>query len=61
MEETEITETVGVLQEGKVGVPSGMRAEDLKGWLQEATLEKKYVMYRWAKLVRIIQLAFAEG
>ena len=42
-------------------MPSGIRVEDIKGWLWKATQKEQPVMHRWANVVRIIQLEFAEG
>ena len=39
-EETEIVEATRGLQGGKSGGQSGMRVEDLKGWLREETRKK---------------------
>ena len=60
-EETEITEVVRGLQGSKAKVPSKMRAEYLKGWLQEATQKKRTEMYWWTNVVRLIQLEFLKG
>ena len=38
-----------------------MRAEDLKGWLIEASREIDPVMYQWQLLVQIIQTNFKYG
>ena len=37
-----------------------MWLEDLKGWIWQATKRGKMVMHQWEKLVRLVQLEFAE-
>ena len=44
-----------------MGGPSGMRAEDLKGWIREATRKKESVGRRWDLLVRLLQKISREG
>ena len=49
------------LKRGVLGGLSGMRAEDLKGWLQEASREKNPVRRQWQLLVRIVKRTFEDG
>ena len=49
------------LQAVQVGGPSGIKAEHLKTWLQEATREKDPDTENWEQLVSITQVAFREG
>ena len=46
---------------GRAGCPSGMRAEELKGWRKEAKREKDTVGRRWEMVVHIAQLMFRDG
>ena len=43
------------------GGPSGMRAEHLYQWLQEATREEDPETTHWQKVVVIVQAAFRNG
>ena len=60
-EESEVAQKVRRLKGGRVGGPSGMCEEDLKGWLWESSWEKKLVKCRWQLLVRLIQRTFEDG
>ena len=59
--ESEIDMAVRVFKGGRVGDPSGMRAEDLKGWCQEAKREKDPEGRRWYIVVRLVQVMFRDG
>ena len=59
--EAEVNLAVQGLKAGKVGGPSGMRAEDLKGWHKEAKWEKDPVGRRWELVVRLVQVMFRDG
>ena len=56
-----MAQAVRGLKRGRAGVPSGMRAEDLKGWLQDASREKNLVKHQWRLLVRLAQRTFKDG
>ena len=49
----EIAVSVQGLHTGKVGYPSGIRAEHLQGWIREATQEKEPDTRRWEKKVSL--------
>ena len=53
-EESDITQVVRGLKEGRAGGPSGMQVEDVKGWLREASREKNPTRRRYRLLVRLI-------
>ena len=53
-------ETVQGLHTGRAVGLSGMRAEHLKVWLQEATHEREPATTRWYTLVSMIELTFYE-
>ena len=46
------------LKSGIAGGPSGMCAEDLKGWLRKAKREKYPKRRRWELVVRLVQVIF---
>ena len=46
---------------GRAGGTSGMREENLKVWLREATREKDQGTRCWDKLASVTNLAFREG
>ena len=46
---------------GRAGGLSGMRTEDLKGWLWEATRKKELVRRSWELLVILLQRKFGDG
>ena len=48
------------LKGGRSGSLLGMQAEDLKGWLQEASSEKNPVMGQWRLLVSINHSTFKD-
>ena len=52
--EAEVASAVRILNGGRSGGPSGMRTENLKGWLQETTRKKEPVRRRWELLVRLL-------
>ena len=56
-----MAQAVWSLKRGRAGGLSGMRAEDLKVWLGEASREMDPVTYRWQLLVRLIQTTFKDG
>ena len=60
-EEAEIVQAVRGLKGGRAGGLSGIRAEDLKGWLCEASREKNLVRRRWRLLVRLTRRTFEDG
>ena len=49
------------LRSGRVGGPSGMKAEHLNAWLWAATRDKDLDTKTWEKVVSIIQVAFRKG
>ena len=57
----DITVTVKGMHMGWEGGQPGTRAEYLKGWLREVTLEKDPGTQRWEKLLSLMKLAFCEG
>ena len=57
----EIERAVKGLKGEREDEPSGMQAEDLKGWLQEALWENNPVRRWWQFLVRRIQRRFEDG
>ena len=57
----EIVAAVRKLRSGRVGGPSGMKAERLKSWLREATREKEPDTETWEKVISVTKLAFQEG
>ena len=59
-EESDITQVVRGLKGGRLGGLLGMQAEDIKGWLREASWEKNPVKRRWRLLVRLIQRTFED-
>ena len=60
-DEAEIEQSVKGLNGGRADGPSGMQAEDLKGWSQEASREKNLVRRWWRLLSRLIQRMFEDG
>ena len=59
--EAEVSVPVRVLEGSIAGGPPGMRTEDLKGWIMEATCKKEPVR-RWGELVvRLVQRNCADG
>ena len=56
-----MVQEVQSLKRGRSGVPSGTRAEYLKGWLREASREIDLVTYQWRLLVRLIHKIFKDG
>ena len=58
--EAEVAAEVRVLKGGIVGCPSGMRAEDLKGWVLEATHKKEPVRIWWELVVIFVQRIFGD-
>ena len=50
-----------VLKGRREGGPSGMRVEDLKGWLREAKRKKNPVRRRWYLVVQLVQVTFGGG
>ena len=56
----EVAQAVQSLKRGRAGGPSGMRVEDLKEWLREASREMKSVIHRWRLLVRLTQKTFED-
>ena len=61
LEEAVVAQAVQGLKRGSAGGPSGMRTEDLKVWLREASRETNPVKHRWQLLVRLIQKNFEYG
>ena len=61
LKELDIEQALRVLKGGIAGNLSGMWEEYLKGWLQEASREKKPVRRRWRFLLRFIQRMFNNG
>ena len=59
--EEEVVQAVRRLRRGRDGGLLGMRAEDLNGWLREASRETDPVTHWWRLLVRIIQKTFEDG
>ena len=59
--EAHIKQAVRNLKGGRASDPSGMQAENIKGWLREASREKKLVRRRWRLLVRLIQRTLKDG
>ena len=59
--ESEVAEEVRGLKGCRAGGPSGMRAEDLKEWLREATCKKDPVRRTWDLLERLLHQAFGDG
>ena len=57
----EIALEVWGLHTGRLGGPLGMRAEQLKKWLQEATWEMDPTVKRLDALVSMTKMAFREG
>ena len=58
--EAEVAEEVRGLKGGRLGVPSGMCAEDLKEWIREATHKKEPARRRWEILVRLVHRTFGD-
>ena len=56
-----MAQAVRSLKRDRAGGPSGMRVEDLKGWLIEASRETYPVINWWKLLVIIIQKTFEDG
>ena len=48
------------LKGGRSGGPSGMCAEDLKGWLREETRKRETTRTWWELLVRLLQRTFGD-
>ena len=61
MTEADIDLVVWGMKGGGSGGPSGMRAEDLKGWRKEANHEKDPEGRRWDMLLRLVQVMFRDG
>ena len=59
--ESDIAVKVRVLKGGRSGGLPGMSAEDLKGWLREATQKNYPVRRQWELVVRIVQRKFGDG
>ena len=59
--EVEVKLAVRALKGGRAGGPSGMRAEDLKGWSKEDKWEKETEGRRWDLVVRLVQVMFRYG
>ena len=59
--EAEIEVAVQGLKIGIAGGQLGIRAEDLKGWIREAKLEKEPTRRRWEIVVRLVKLEFRDG
>ena len=59
--EADIVEEVKRLCLDRSGEPSGMRAENLCKWIQEAMREEDPDVSNWEKVVEILQAAFQEG
>ena len=57
----EVADAVWGLKGGRAGGPSVMQAEDLKGWLREATHTKAPSQRRWEILVRLLHWTFRDG
>ena len=57
----DIAVAVRKLRSGRAGGLSGMKAEHLKSWLQDATREKDPDTNTCKKLVIVIQVVFWEG
>ena len=55
-----MAQAVWYLKRGRAGGPSGMSAEDLKGWLREASRETEPVKHWWKLMVRLIQKTFED-
>ena len=49
------------LKKGRADDPSGIREEDLKRWLIEASRETDPVTNRWKLLVQLIHTTFKDG
>ena len=58
--EAEVELRVRGLKGAKLGGPSGMRAEDLKGWRKEANWEKDPEGKRLELVVRLVQVMFRD-
>ena len=54
----EVKWAVRTLRSGRAPGPSGMRAEDLKGWLEDAEREENPNPGPWTQLMAIVQEAF---
>ena len=57
----EIAAVLRKIRTAQAGVPSGMKAEHLKTWRREATIEKYMDTEKWYNLVNIMQVAFWDG
>jgi hypothetical protein len=57
----EIGKAVGRLHNGRSPGPTGIRAEDLKEWRDEAWREKSPDYYRWDKVINLIQYIYETG
>ena len=53
--EAEVVKVVQGLKRSRASGSSGMRSEDLKGWLREASRDTNPVKHWWRLLVRLIQ------
>ena len=60
-EEADIEQAVRGLKRGRSGSLYGMQAEDIKGWLQEASQEKNPARRECRLLVRLTQRTFKDG
>jgi hypothetical protein len=60
-DEREIADIVKLLRWGKPPGPSGIRAEDLREWLNAAERENDPAPSRWNKTVELVQHAFETG
>ena len=56
-----MVQAVQSLKRGRACGLLGMRLEDLKGWLVEASRETDPMTYRWQLLVQLIQTTFKDG
>ena len=61
LEEVDIEQAVRSLKGGRAGGTSVMRADDLKGWLREASRENNPVRRQWKLLVRLINRMLKDG
>ena len=53
-----MVQAVRSFKRDRYGGPSGIRADDLKVWLSEATRDTGPVTYRWRLLVQLFQTTF---
>ena len=56
-----MAQAVQSLKKGRADDPSGIREEDLKRWLIEASRETDPVTNRWKLLVQLIHTTFKDG